>query len=171
MKPSKSLKRGLTEVRREWRAGRYDRALDMVGRLLENWPDNPHLLLLRAELIQLQEENGPSLDEAKATLQRAVALDEQSPAALIELGHFLLAVEADAQAASKCFDKAIALCRRLLKEALLGQAETLAELERQPDALACLAEAYWLQSHNGKSTMGPNQKEILERLEALGQSN
>lgn len=164
----KNMKRGLAQVRRQWRTGRYDRALAQVDRLLKDWPDNPHLLILRGNLIQLQEDDaGPTLKDAKRALQRAVDLDEESPSALIELGHFLNASEDDAKAAAKCFAKAIRLCKRLLKEALLAQAKVLSELDRRPEALACLTEVYWLQSQNGKSARGPGNEELLEQLAAL----
>jgi tetratricopeptide (TPR) repeat protein len=167
-KSSNSMKRGLAYVRRQWRAGRYDHALAGVERLLKDWPDNPHLLTLRGNLIQLQEnQEGPTLNDAKLALQRAVDLDEESPRAWIELGHFLHASEDNAEAAAKCFAKAIRLSKRLLKEALLGQAKVLSELERRPEALACLTEAYWLQARNGKSAGGSGDQEILEQLEAL----
>ncbi len=168
MKPTSSFKRGVAQVRREWRAGRYDRALAEVNRLLEGWPDNPQLLVLWADLVQLQETaEGPTLEEARAAYERAAELDEQSPAALNGLGHFLMAVEDDPEGASKCFDRAIALSRRLLREALMDQAKALAELERKPEALACLAQAYWLQAQNGKTPSGPEHAEILERLKDL----
>jgi tetratricopeptide (TPR) repeat protein len=171
MRTTALLKRGLTKIHRDWQAGRYGRALAAIDELLQAWPDNPRLLIMRAQLIQLQaNENAPALDQAKAALRRAVDLDEESPAALIELGHFLFAVDDNAAAASKCFTKAIALCKGLLKDALVGKAEALSELKRQPDALACLAEAYWLQSHDGKSTTASRREEILERLEGLRQA-
>ena len=167
MKSTNSLKRGLAYVRRLWRSGRYSRALARVDQLLKEWPDNVHLLTLRGNLIQLQEtEKGPTLHDAKQALERAVQLDEESPRALIELGHFLNAAEDDAAAGAKCFARAIRLSKRLLKDALLGQAKVLSELERRPEALACLTEAYWLQSRDRKS-VGAGDKEILEQLEAL----
>jgi tetratricopeptide (TPR) repeat protein len=137
---------------------------------LEQWPDNPQLLIRWASLVQLQEDQaGPTLSEAKAALQRAVELDDESAAAWIERGHFLDAVEDDAPAAARCFDKAIALCKRLLREALLGRARTLSELERPTEALACIAEAYWLQAHGRQGSASPAAAEILERLKDLSQ--
>jgi len=168
MKSTTSFKRGLANVRRHWRARRYPHALTEVTRLLEQWPDNPQLLILWANLVQLQDEQtGPTLDEAKAALQRAVELDEESPAAWIERGYFLDAVADDAPAASKCFEKAIGLCRRFLREALLSQARVLSELERPAEALACIAEAYWLHSHNGQPPSSSIGADILERLKDL----
>lgn len=168
MKPTSALKRALVAVRSAWRAGRHARALAEVDRLLQLYCDNPHLLVLRGQLIQLQDDGGtPTLEDAKVAFQRAAALDEQSPAALIELGHYVFAVEDDAEAASKHFHKAITLCKALLKEALLGQASALSELGRRHESLACVAEAYWLESHNGKSPAKASEEEVLDRMESL----
>ncbi len=177
MKLASSRKRGLAQVRQACRKGKYGSALQEVDRLLKEWPDNPSLLVKRAELIQLLSGDSllqlhtiafrSTLDDAKEALLRAVELDEESPVPLLELAHFLFAAEDDAKAASQYFAKAVNLCKRLLKEALLGQAEALADLERTPEALACLMEAYWLQAQNGKLA---SDEEILQRLENLGQS-
>ena len=57
-------------------------ALALVDRLLVDWPDNTVLLVKRAQLIQLQEsEDGPSLEEARAMLERAADLDDVRAAA------------------------------------------------------------------------------------------
>jgi predicted Zn-dependent protease len=124
-----SLRQGLEDVDRQWRAGHFAQALTQVDRLLEEWPSNPHLLVLRAELIQLQDTcEGPTLDDVKADLEHAVELDPDSPAPLIELGHFLLAVEDDAEAAVPCFQRAVDLCVRLLKDAQHGRDQAHQEL-------------------------------------------
>jgi len=171
MKPVASFKRGLAKVQREWRARRYDRALVELDELLQDWPENPQLLIMRGQLIQLQEgSEGPSLEQAKAALKRAADLDQESPVALLELGHYLFAVEDNAEAAEKCFSKAIASCRQLLLEALLAKAKVLTELERRSDALACLAEAYWLQPRNGRSARETGGKELLDLFESLGRA-
>jgi tetratricopeptide (TPR) repeat protein len=167
MKSLRSFKRGIAKARGEWLARHYDRALAEVSRLLKEWPDNPQLLVMWADLIQLQEtDEGPSLADARAAYQRAAELDDQAPAALIELGDYQYAIEEDAKAASRYFGKAIALCKDLLKNALLGQAKALAELDQRSAALACLAEAYWLQSHNGRPGSSGDD-EILARLKEL----
>src|SRR5262245_36923902 len=167
MRTTKTYKSGLARIRKAWRTGRYERALEEVERLLSSWPDNPSLLRMRAELVQLQEETKHRLVDVRADLERAVALNEESPAALIELGHFLSTVEDNPAAASRCFGKAITLCRRFLTEALLAQADTLLEIDRKPDALAHLAEAYFLQAPNGRSAAGSAGKEILDHLKIL----
>jgi Flp pilus assembly protein TadD len=170
MKSSAALKRGLAKVRVDWDKHRFDRALAEVERLLENQPDNPRLLVMRANLIPLQDEpneRGLTLDDARRDLKTAVELDDRSPEPLTELGYFLYSFDDDAKAASKYFQKAIELCRDLLKDALIGQAKALSDLEHDSDALACLAEAYWLSSHNGKS----NAEDIIEQLRSLQRAN
>ena len=172
MKIYHNLKRALARTRRLWKAGKYERALTEATRLRETWPDHPPLLILWANLVQLQpSDDAPSLDEAKAALRRATELDEESPLAWIELGNFVNAVEDDATGASKCFAKAIALGKQQFQQALLGQAQVMRELDKKPAALACLAEAYWLQSHNGKSASVVDSGEILERLHELAQTD
>lgn len=168
MTPTSSYQKNLEKARRAADQERYDLAFTQIDRLLQAWPDNPHLLVQWANLLQLQEDDkGPSIEDAKAALKRAVALDEQSPMPLIELGHYLYALDDDAEAASKTFARAITLCKSLLREALVGQAKALGELERKHEALACLAEAYWLQSHNGTAANGEDSGEILEQLKDL----
>ncbi len=169
MKVGTALKQGLAKVGREWDDGHYLQALVEVDRLLEISPANPSLLILRAQLIQLQDDaaGSPTLDDARLDLKLAADLDERSPVALIELGYLIYATADDAKAATRYFQKAIPLCRDLLKEALIGQAKAFSELERDSDALACLAEAYSLLPHNGKSST----EEFLEQWKSLQRAN
>jgi len=169
MKSTGSFKRGLTKVRREWLAAHYDRALAEVSRLLNEWPDNPRLLIFWADLIQLQDtDEGPSLADAKAAYQRAIELSENSPEALTELGLFIYALEDNAQAALPYFEQAAEVCWSFLEQALVGQAEACAELERWSEAAALLREVHRIQAHRGKSANGDNGEEVLERAKALG---
>jgi tetratricopeptide (TPR) repeat protein len=160
-----TLKRGISKARRLWREERFAEALAEVDRLLSEWPNSPHLLVMRADLISLQEdeEGEPTLEDAKADLERAVALDEDSPAALTELAYYAYEIEDDARTALKHFQKAVRLCRSLLKDALTGQAKALSELGRDVEALECLAQAI---NQNGKS----GSEEILEQLRQLQRS-
>jgi len=170
MKPLSSFKRGVAEVRHDLEHGKYERALARVAKLLQDWPDNPQLLVMWADLIQLQEsDEGPSLDDARAALQRASELEGPSPAALIELGAYYYAVDDDPAAANKTFDKAIRLCKRLLIDAILGRAKALGDLERSQEAFACLAQAYALQNQNGH-VPGADTAEILEQLKGLSRA-
>jgi tetratricopeptide (TPR) repeat protein len=107
----------------------------------KNWPGNPGLLILWARLVQLLEKPGPSLDDARKALEDSMSFDTASPAAAIELGHFLDAVDDDPRAASTVFADAVASARRLLIEGLLGRASVLLQLDKREDAFRCLVEA------------------------------
>lgn len=166
-----SFKDELETVRRLWESGAHAKAFAKIDRLKQQHPGNPHVLVMWSDLLQLQDDDvGPPLEEAKAALERAVELDEHGPMPLIELGHYLYAIDDDTKAAIKCFSKAISLCRRLLRDALLIQSEALSERSRKAEAFACLVEAYSLQSGNGKLANGAAGREILERLVALAKA-
>jgi tetratricopeptide (TPR) repeat protein len=169
MKPLTTFKRGVAKVRRDWKEGRYDNALAEVDRLLKEWPDNPQLLVMWADLVQLQEKaNGPSLEDAKAAYRRAVELDGECSPGLVELGHFLYALEDDAKSASKTYEKAIVAYRRLLIEVLLGKAKALHEMERVAEARACLDEAYMLRLRDPERTdLSSTFEEIMGQLNKL----
>jgi tetratricopeptide (TPR) repeat protein len=165
LKAVEFLKRGVSKARRLWRQGHVDRALSQVERLLEEWPDNPRLLVMRAELTQLQEnvEGTPTLEDAKSDLIRAAGLDEDSPDPLIELGYFLFAVQDDAKTASRCFDKAVHLCVDLLTQALVGHAQALSELGQEAKASASLMTACSLVAQYRSSV----RETVLERIKDL----
>ena len=97
MSQLRQLKQKLATVSRLWQQKKYDAAFDQIEELLKVWPGNAHLHVLWASLVQLQENPKHDLDEVKQALQRAVELDKGSPAAAIELGHFLDNVEDLAQ--------------------------------------------------------------------------
>lgn len=161
-----TLQKALDRIDKAKKSGRIDHALAELDQLMQDWPDNPPLLLLRAKLIQLGSETVPPLQEAEDCLRRATELQSDSPNAWLELAHFQLNVNDDAKTAAQSFAKAISLCEELLMDALAGKAKALAELNQREGALACLAEAYWVQSHgNGKaSTNGANLLQSLEEL-------
>ena len=56
MKDIRGFKQGLSTISRFWKKREYDRALAEVESLLEVWPGNAHLHILRASLLQLQED-------------------------------------------------------------------------------------------------------------------
>jgi predicted Zn-dependent protease len=144
MKSTRPFKEGLSEVLRRWDANQYDQALVRVEELLSAWPGNSQLYILWAGLVQLQENPTHTLDEAKKALQHAVDLDRNSPAGMIELGHFLDAVEDNPQAASRAFAEGVLVARRSLIEGLLGQARALLQLNKREEALRCLMESLYL---------------------------
>lgn len=128
------FRRSFAEVERLLEADRHDDALLAVERMLKTWPGNPRLKTMCASLIQLEESLGRPLDDAKRELLEAVELDADSPAARIELAHYLDSVEDDPAAAKDEFSIAIEAARRLLKEALRGRIEALLQLGRADEA-------------------------------------
>ncbi len=79
MSNPRGFKQKLSTISRLWEAEDYDKALAEVESSLETWPGNAHLHILRASLVQLQEDPKYNLDEAKQALQQAVELDKSSP--------------------------------------------------------------------------------------------
>ncbi|HJT32476.1 MAG TPA: hypothetical protein VJ783_10570 [Pirellulales bacterium] len=140
MSHTRAFKKALARISRLSAANDYDAALKEVESLLETWPGNPQAHVLRASFIQLQGDPGCTLDDAKKTLQEAVELDKTSPAAAIELAHFLDAVEDNPKAAVTVYAEAIVRSRDLLIEALIGQAKALLQLDKKAEALKCLVE-------------------------------
>jgi tetratricopeptide (TPR) repeat protein len=136
----RKLKQELSRVYSLWADEHYDRALALVEKALKEWPGNAQLYVAWAGLVQLQEEPTHDLGEAKGALESAAAMDADSPAAAIELGHFLDAVEDNPRAASKAFAEGVARARRLLIDGLLGQARALLQLNKRKEATKCLIE-------------------------------
>jgi lipopolysaccharide biosynthesis regulator YciM len=134
------FKQKLATVSRLWEEKDYDTALAEVESLLKGWPGNAHLHVLWASLVQLQEDPRHDLEEARQALQQAAELDRQSPAASIELGHFLDNVEDNPQAASKAYAEGVAAARQLLLNGLIGQAKAFRQLGRREEFLRCLQE-------------------------------
>src|SRR5579884_3552703 len=126
----RAFKQKLAAVARLREEKRYDDALAAVEEMRKTWPGNGHLLVLWADLVQLQENPRHSLDEAKQALQHAMELDDSSPASGIELGAFLDNVEDNPRAAAKVYAGAVAAARQLLLDGLIGQAKALLQLDK-----------------------------------------
>jgi tetratricopeptide (TPR) repeat protein len=168
MKSTDSPQRDLEKIRRLCDRENYRRAFSAVNKLRQQWPDNPEVLVLWANLLQLQEEDtGPSLEEAKKALQKAVSLDEQNPMPWNELGQYMFVIEDDAVRACHCFTKAIALSRRYLKDALINQAKALMETDHKAESMACLIDAYNVNGHDSLDSIPKNGADILEQMREL----
>jgi lipopolysaccharide biosynthesis regulator YciM len=115
--------------------------------------------------VQLQENPQYELDEAKHALQKAIELDKDSPAASIELGHYLDSVEDDPQAAIKAYGDGVATARRLLIDGLIGQAKAFKQLEKSDEFIHCLTEVLHLIHFDSRSKR--NKAEVQEILSEL----
>jgi len=168
MKRTANYKRRINAIRALMDDQKYAQALAKVDGLLGEWQDQPALLVLRAHLIQLQEEDGPPLEDAAEALKRATTLDEQNGDAWLELAHFQFAVEDNAKAADKSFAQAVDASRKTLIAALLGRAAALEELGRKPEAFDCLSAARYLQSAIAPNNHSPSaETSLFERWESL----
>jgi tetratricopeptide (TPR) repeat protein len=174
MKPTRGYRQRLATIRRLMEAGDYRSALNEVAALSDDWPGAAPLHVLRARLIQLQEEDNdrtPSLEEAKTVLKRAIDLDDPSLSPLLEQAHYQFAVEDDAKAALQTFKKAAQAYKEVLIEALLGQAAALEELGRREEAFDCLSQARLLQTAiNGDAARQPWSEQLLQRWNELAEA-
>jgi tetratricopeptide (TPR) repeat protein len=158
----------LEEVQSLMSRAKFAEALQRLDELLQQWPDQPALLVLHGELIQLQNETGLELEEAAAAFKRATKLDPRNADAWLELGQFQYAVKDNAKTAEKTFAQAIAVASETLVAALIGRAGALEELGRKREAFDCLHAARSLQ--NADSTSGNSEfqeLDLFERWESL----
>jgi hypothetical protein len=168
MKRTASYKRKVTAVQALMADRKYSQALAEVDELLQEWEDQPALLVIRSQLIQLQEDDGPPLDAAADALKRATMLYEKDSSAWLELAHFQFAVEDNARAAEKSFAKAVNASCETLIEALIGRAAALDELNRKSEAFDCLSAAKNLQNAIAPSKGShPTETRLFERWESL----
>lgn len=165
MNTLRAFKQRLSLALRLWEERQYDKALAEVETLLTTWHGNPQLHVLRASLLQLQEEPQYELEEAKQSLQQAIELDKGSPAAAIELGHFLDNVEDDPQGAVKAYADGVAAARHLLIDGLLGQAKAYRQLEKREAFFRCLQEVLTLARFD--ELQGPYAEQVQELLAEL----
>ncbi len=176
----RAFKQRLATVSRLRHEGDYDSALAEVESLLETWPGNAHLHVLKSKLVQLQEEPKYELDAARQALEQAIELDRNSPAAFVELGYFLDNVEDNPRAAVKAYTDGVSAARNLLIDGLIGQAKAYRQLERREEFLGCLLEVLQLArfdsgSKRNKTTghflgaqlEGPYVEQIQELLDEL----
>lgn len=169
MSSRNGFKHQLAQVSRLWEANDYDAALAAVEALRKGLPGNAHLLVLWARLVQLQDSPQHTLDEAKQALQQAVDLESGSPAAAIELGHFLDNVCDDPRAAVQAYAAGVSDARHLLIDGLLGQAQALLQLGQRQEWLRCLLEVVYLTRGTDNDADGNalRSSPYAERIEAL----
>jgi tetratricopeptide (TPR) repeat protein len=115
---------------------RLGAALKHVDKLLEKSPGSVALLIKRATLLQLQDDDtqAASLADCRKSLGLAIELEPNSIEPYIELGNFEYAVADNAHAALGYFEKAISPAEAGLKAALIGMVKCQMELGRPSDA-------------------------------------
>jgi hypothetical protein len=164
MSNPRGWKQRLATISRLWAEKDYDKAMSEVESLLKMWPGNAHLHILKASLIQLQDDPKYDLEEAKETLLRAAELDKGSPAAAIELGYFLDNVEDNPEAARKAYAEAVSCARNLLIDGLIGQAKAYLQLQQREESFRCLLEVLQLarfDADSKRTKVGGNGSNLL----------
>ncbi len=168
-KELKDIQQEIGKVRKLWEEFKYDKALEAVEQLQQAWPHNPCLLVMGACLSQLQDDDKDVMKEIKMDLELAVALDEDSPEATIELGYFIFVHEDDAKAAIKHFERAIHNSVNLLIQALIGHAEAAAELDKKNKALSSIMTACDLIGRYPAAIRDPERlKDLLQKTIQCG---
>jgi hypothetical protein len=119
---------------------------------------SPRFAVLKSVAIQLSDNSyGYSLQDAEHSLLDALKSDENYINAYIELAYYYYAVDDDAQKALIFFDQAISKSKGYLREAIIGKAKSLVDLDREKEALLCLNERFV-----NESDFELIRKEILE---------
>src|SRR5437588_2074085 len=134
-----SYKRRLNAVIKLSRQERYDQALNVVEQLLEEFPLSSDLLVRRGCLIQLSDEAdnpGRTLQAARESLETARVLAPDCVEPLIELGHFMYAVEDKPDEALEYFRTARTRAEEELQEAMTGEARCYLDQGRFSEAQA-----------------------------------
>jgi hypothetical protein len=91
-------------------------ALRLTTEALRGDGDCPYLLVLRAQLIQLDKDSDASLADAEKCLLRAIEVDPQYLPALEEMAHFYDAVEPDLKKAQAFARQYLEQSGRILEE-------------------------------------------------------
>lgn len=125
----KELLKFKREIKDSVKRKKYTEALHLVMRVLRKFPYFTPFLILKADLMQLQEDrsktfskltNKEYFDEIKKSLEFVVELDENSIEALVELGYYFFVHKNDNKTAKHFFSKAIEKSRKQYINAHIG---------------------------------------------------
>lgn len=172
MTAPRDFKKKLAGVFKLWQSDDYDAALAQVEQMLEKWSGNSQLHVLKGCLIQLQETPTYELEDARKSLQLACELDETASEPLLELGHYLDAIEDDPQGAIKAYAEAATLARRHLIDTLIAQFDAYSQLDMWEEAHQCFREVIQLSGFipavkSGKSAKSQSSKSVRSKSEAI----
>ena len=155
MKNASSFEKQLKVISNLWKKKEFDKAFEKTAKLLELWPGNPKLYILWATFLQLQGKPKLLLSKAKKALTEAVVLNPESPIAIIELAYYLHNVEDKPKEAAKMFNRAVAIAKQNLMEALSGQAKVYLDLNKPQEAsketMSCVLELLSFEDKRRKS--------------------
>ncbi|BAZ29872.1 hypothetical protein NIES4074_23190 [Cylindrospermum sp. NIES-4074] len=138
------LKEHLAQLKILHNQKRYAEAFKLVEKLLEDYPYSVELLVKRAKIIQLLDNDHiktPSLETAKESLEIANSLAPQAIEPCIELGYFEYAINSCPGDAINHFDVARRNAELGLKEALIGQIKCYIDMKKISKARENMEEA------------------------------
>lgn len=133
------MKNLLDEMNRLYAAGKYEEALAAIDQMEAERLLHPEVLVWKGRCLQLSEGGRiKDISDVKNIYLQALAIDDEYAPALLELGWFYLNVLDDAERARPYFEKAFALLRGLLTEAVDGVARCLWETDTKHAAVTYL---------------------------------
>lgn len=147
----------------------YGEALKLVDQLLVDYPYSSELLVERARIIQLLDEDDPSdmpsLDSALDSLKLSLILAPDFVEPALELGYFEYAVNDAPELALNYFEMAREKAEYLLKDVLIGQINCYLDLGKIADARQVLEKAKVFFSND--SDLGVLESELEEYEEGV----
>ncbi|WP_157162624.1 tetratricopeptide repeat protein [Cylindrospermum stagnale] len=123
---------------------KYAEAFKLVEKLLEDYPYSVELLVKRAKIIQLLDNDDaatPSLETAKESLKTANVIAPQSIEPCIELGYFEYAINNCPGDAINYFEAARKNAELGLKEALIGEIKCYIDMNKTSKAREIIEKA------------------------------
>jgi len=139
-----SFKQALAKVISLHREKKFAEAYELIEQLLLESPYSSNLLVKRAKLIQLLDDElsqPPTLEMAFDSLKQAHSLEPQSIEPCIELGYFEYAVNDQTAEGLKYFQLAQENAETGLKDALVGQIKCYMDMDDKMQAKKVLEKA------------------------------
>jgi tetratricopeptide (TPR) repeat protein len=131
----------LEEIKTKYNAGQYEKALSLIEKTETKELLDPEILVWKGRCLQLVDHTSYELSDIENMFNQALDINPELASALLELGWFYLNVLDDAQKAIELFDRAIAVLRRQLTDAMIGKTKSLTETSNKDEALKFISGA------------------------------
>lgn len=129
------------ELRGKWReSGKIETTPEMIVEVevaLARHSDCPDLWILKGNMIEMTGDNGPPLDLALESYQKAVEVSSSCGEGYAEIGHYHDVITENLEEAESAFRKSIEISET--DDALMGLARVEAQLDRKEEALELLS--------------------------------
>lgn len=131
----------LEEIKSKYKTGEYADALSLVEKTEREGLLDPEILVWKGRCLQLVDHTSYELSDIENMFKQALDMNPELTPALQELGWFYLNVLDDAAKAIELFDRAIAVLRHQLTDAVIGKTKSLAETSKKDAALKFISSA------------------------------